>query len=59
MTLDPGGWEAGKLAKLTVKASLDALKLVIDGATIYDIDVEANKFEVDGTDEFTWVGNAL
>ncbi|MBB4199043.1 hypothetical protein CCR94_16240 [Rhodoblastus sphagnicola] len=59
MTLDPGGWEAGKLAKLTVKSSLDALKLIIDGTTIYDIDVEANKYIIGGTDEYTWIANAL
>jgi len=59
MTVDPGSWEGGKLAKLTVKASLDALKLSIDGVTIYDIDVEANKYVFDGTDEYSWVGNAL
>lgn len=59
MTLDPGSWEAGKLAKLSVKASLDALKLVIDGVTVYDIDVENNKFEIGGADEYAWIGNAL
>jgi len=59
MTTDPGKWEAGKPAKLTIKAALDALKLVIDGTTIYDIDVAANHFEIDGTDEYAWIGNAL
>lgn len=57
--VDPGNWDAGKVAKLKVKAALDAVKLVIDGVTIYDIDVAANKFEFDGVDEYAWIGNAL
>jgi len=57
--VDPGDWESGKKAMLKVRAALDALKLVVDGTTIYDIDLQADKYIIDGVDEYSWVANAL
>jgi uncharacterized protein len=37
---DFGEWEAGKKAMLKVKFALNSLKLIIDGATIFDIDIQ-------------------
>ena len=56
---DPGGWEAGKKAMLKIKGALDALRLVYDGEEIYDIDVEADKYVIGGTDEYAWIRAAL
>lgn len=57
--VDPGTWEAGKKAMLKLKGSLERLKLVIDGDTIYDIDVAANKYIIGGVDEYAWIRNAI
>lgn len=57
--VDPGAWEGGKTAKLKIKAALDALKLVVDGVVIYDIDLKADKYIVDGVDEYAWIAAAL
>jgi P2 family phage contractile tail tube protein len=59
MSVDPGSWEGGKKATLKVKAALDALKLTIDNVTIYDIDVQADKYIIGGVDEYAWIRNAL
>lgn len=59
MSVDPGSWESGKKATLKVRAALDAVKLVIDGATIYDLDFLADKYVIDGVDEYSWIRNAL
>jgi P2 family phage contractile tail tube protein len=59
MSVDGGSWEGGKKAILKVKATLDALKLTIDNVVIYDIDVEADKYEIGGVDEYAWIKNAL
>jgi uncharacterized protein len=59
MTLDPGTWESGKKATLKVHAALDAVKLVIDNETIYDIDILADKVVIGGVDEYAWIRNAL
>jgi uncharacterized protein len=59
MSLDPGSWEGGKKATLKTKAALDAFKLVIDGTTIHDIDVQADKYVIGGVDEYAWIRNAL
>ncbi|MGO8738640.1 phage major tail tube protein [Rhodoblastus sp.] len=57
--LDPGSWEGGKKAMIKVRAALDALKLTIDNVTIYDIDVAAEKYIVNGVDEYAAIRAAL
>ena len=57
--MDPGTWEAGKKSVLKAKGTCAALKLVIDGATIYDIDIDANKYMIGGVDEYAWIRSAL
>jgi P2 family phage contractile tail tube protein len=57
--IDPGDWEGGKKALLKVKGALDALKLIVDGVAIYDIDVLADKYIIDGVDEYAWIAAAL
>jgi P2 family phage contractile tail tube protein len=56
---DPGGWEAGKKAMLQAKGACAALKLTMDGAVIYDIDIDADKYIIDGVDEYAWIKAAL
>lgn len=43
--LDPGTHEPGKKAMLKMKAALDAVKLVIADKVIYDIDIQAGKYD--------------
>lgn len=57
--LDPGRWQAGKKAMLNNKVALDATKLIIDGATIWDIDLENGTYEVGGSDPYVAVAAAL
>jgi P2 family phage contractile tail tube protein len=57
--VDNGDWRAGAKAMLRVRGSLDRLKLVIDGETIYDIDVPANKYVIGDVDEYAWIRAAL
>lgn len=47
---DPGSWEPGKKAMLKSKAALDAVKLMIDDKVIYDIDIQADKYDGAGGD---------
>jgi P2 family phage contractile tail tube protein len=51
MENDFGAWEAGKKATMKIKVALDALNLTIDGASIFDIDIE------NGVD--TWNGTSV
>ena len=57
--VDGAEFTPGKPAMLKAKALLDRLKLTIDGDVIYDIDVEADKYLVNGVDEYAWIRNAL
>ena len=57
--IDPGAWEPGKKAMLQAHGFCDALKLVYDGETLYDIDIENQKYLIDGVDEYAWVRAAL
>ncbi|MGD0642501.1 MAG: phage major tail tube protein [Roseiarcus sp.] len=47
---DFGEWEAGKKATMKLKFALDALNLTIDGASIFDIDIENGVNTWNGTD---------
>ena len=47
---DFGAWEAGKKTTMKVKIALDALNLTIDGAVVFDIDIENGVDTWDGTD---------
>ena len=57
--IDPGQWEGGKKAMLKCKGALDALKLTYDNNVIYDIDIDADKYVIDGVDEYAWIRAAL
>lgn len=57
--IDPGGWEAGKKAMLKCKGTLNRLALTMDGAEIYNIDVDTNDFVFNGVNETAWINRAL
>ena len=42
---DPGTWEPGKKAMLKGKFALDAYKLIIADKTIFDMDIQAGKYD--------------
>ncbi len=52
---DAGAWEPGKKAMLKAKGSCDAVKLTIDNAIIYDIDIDAQKWIINGVDEYAFI----
>lgn len=56
---DPGTWEPGKKAMLKAKAALDAVKLTIDDKVIYDIDIQADKYNGAGGDLTARIRSAL
>lgn len=56
---DAGKWQAGKKAMLAGKADLVAVKLTIDGAVIWDIDVSTGVYNVGGSDPYSRVRQAL
>lgn len=57
--IDPGKWQAGKKAMLQAKASLISLKLTIDGAVIWDIDIKNGVYSVGGVDPYAGIRAAL
>lgn len=57
--IDAGEWEAGKKAMLTAKGSLTALKLTVDGAEVYDIDLTNDVYVIGGVDEYAAMRAAL
>ena len=50
MENDFGEWEAGKKTTMKVKVALDALKLVMDGDTLFEIDIEHDGLAFAGVD---------
>ncbi len=57
--IDPGTWEPGKKAMLKCKGATKKAKLIIDGAELYDIDIENDVYVVGGVDEYAWIRQAL
>jgi len=56
---DFGEWEAGKKATMTVKIALDACNLTVDGAPIFDIDIENGVNTFNGTDVAAMINAAI
>ncbi|MGD0564557.1 MAG: phage major tail tube protein [Roseiarcus sp.] len=56
---DFGEWEAGKKAMMKIKIALDALNLTIDGASIFDIDIENGVDTWNGTDVAAMISGAI
>jgi hypothetical protein len=59
MENDFGAWEAGKKATMKGKAALDALNLTVDGASIFDIDIENGVNTWNGTDVAAMIIDAI
>ncbi len=57
--LDPGAWQPGKKAVLKYKCALAAVKLTIDSAVVWDIDIENGVYAVGGSDPYARVRAAL
>jgi P2 family phage contractile tail tube protein len=57
--LDAGSWQAGKKAMLDFEASLAFVKWTIDGAVVWNIDVENFVYAVGGTDPSANIRAAL
>lgn len=56
---DAGKWQPGKKSMLAAKADLVAVKLTIDGAVIWDIDIENGVYSVGGSDPYASIRAAL
>lgn len=56
---DFGSWEAGKKTTMKVKVALTALNLTIDGASIFDLDIEAGTNSFGGTDIAALIAAAI
>ncbi len=56
---DFGEWEAGKKAMMKLKIGLDALNLTVDGASIFDIDIENGVNTWNGTDVAAMIASAI
>lgn len=59
MKLDPGKWEAGKKATLSLEVALDMLRLTIASRVIWDIDIEHDVLTINGVDEMQAIRAAL
>ncbi len=56
---DFGKWEAGKKATMSIKVALLACSMTIDGAVIFDIDIENGVNVFNGTDVAALVSAAI
>jgi P2 family phage contractile tail tube protein len=56
---DFGAWEAGKKTTMKVKFGLDALNLTVDGAPIFDIDIENGVNTWNGKDVAALISAAI
>lgn len=56
---DFGEWEAGKKSMMKIKFALDALNLTVDGASIFDIDIENGVNTWNGTDVASMITAAI